>query len=551
MTTPVQNTPAVAQYVPDACSQSIRQRLKDEVNHGLSLYAKPDRKKLWSAAEEQGLKCDPARRDDDRKLSQDFEWAVKVLQADEKTHAAAAAQQSSGSSSQSTAPYFPVHDDHFVELLHKDHPGLRFIWARHAWYQWNIDTRRWAQSPTIILYSMIKNLLRREINDYWKDAKSADDKDRADKARKALRDTLLNDPKKASIERYAQSHEGFVSQLDQWDANDWQLSTQGGVVDFSTQEAWEARPEDHCLLSTMVAPAKGEPKEWMKFLARVTNNDQQLQDYLQRVAGYWLTGSTREHALFYFYGPGGNGKSTFLETVQAIMGDYAAPLPLGTLMEAKSERHPTELADIYAARLVVTTEVAEGTVWDTAKVKYLTGGDKIKARFMHHDFFSYVPKFKIAIAGNNQPILRHVDEGFRRRFHLIPFTVKIDSPDKKFMEKLRPEWAQILNWMIEGTRLWMEQGLNPPDAVTKATADYLESQDRIGQFLAARCTVDLTNPRYEEPIAALWKAWDEWCKQESESPGKKADLISDLVKRGLVRAKGTGGVRVLKGIRLK
>src|SRR5262249_34565131 len=146
--------------------------------------------------------------------------------------------------------------------------------------------------------------------------------------------------------------------------------------------------------------------------------------------GYALTGSTREHALFFLYGPGANGKSVFMNTVAAIVGDYAKTAPVDTFIEATHERHPTDLAGLMGARLVTASETQKGRRWDEAKVKTLTGGDKIAARFMRGDFFEYAPQFKLVISGNHKPSLRNVDEAIRRRFHLVPFTVTIPEQER-------------------------------------------------------------------------------------------------------------------------
>jgi putative DNA primase/helicase len=177
-------------------------------------------------------------------------------------------------------------------------------------------------------------------------------------------------------------------------------------------------------------------------LRRITAGDDRLVSYLQRAFGYALTGNVREHALFFGYGTGANGKGVTLNTLAGILGDYHESAPIETFTASSGDRHPTELADLRGARLVTATETEEGRRWAESRIKMLTGGDRVKARFMRQDFFEYNPQFKLFITGNHKPSLRSVDEAIRRRFHLIPFTVTIppEQRDPDLAEKLKTEW---------------------------------------------------------------------------------------------------------------
>jgi putative DNA primase/helicase len=186
--------------------------------------------------------------------------------------------------------------------------------------------------------------------------------------------------------------------------------------------------------------------------------------YLQRAVGYALTGLTQEHALFFAYGTGANGKSVLLSTAAGLLGDYHKTAPIETFTASNSDRHPTDLASLRGARLVTATETEEGRRWAEARIKQLTGGDTISARFMRQDFFEFAPSFKLFIAGNHKPSLRSVDEAIRRRFHLVPFAVTIPSEerDSDLAEKLKDEWPGILAWLIEGCLEWQTEGLRRP-----------------------------------------------------------------------------------------
>ena len=192
---------------------------------------------------------------------------------------------------------------------------------------------------------------------------------------------------------------------------------------------------------TAVAPAvTSDCPQWLAFLNQATAGDAALVGFIKWWFGYCLTGETREHALLFLYGPGGNGKSVLLNTVADILGSYATTAAMDTFTASHGDRHPTDLAMLRGAQLVMTTETEEGRAWAEARIKALTAGDLITARFMRRDFFTYVPTFKLAISGNHKPTLRNVDDAARRRFNIAPFTNRPARPDKLPPKKLKVEW---------------------------------------------------------------------------------------------------------------
>ena len=215
------------------------------------------------------------------------------------------------------------------------------------------------------------------------------------------------------------------------------------------------------------APAGTPHPLWTKFLDRVTGHNVELQGFLQRYIGYCCTGFTTEHVFVFAYGTGANGKSTFINTIAGILGDYATVADMSTFIASNHERHPTDLAKLRGARLVVAQETQKGRRWDETKIKALTGGDKITARFMRQDFFDFMPTFKLFIGGNHKPRLSNVDEAMRRRLLLVPFTVQIPRGRTRPApaEKLKAEWPAILRWCIEGCLEWQRIGLAPPGVV--------------------------------------------------------------------------------------
>ena len=308
------------------------------------------------------------------------------------------------------------------------------------------------------------------------------------------------------------------------------------------------RPEDYLTKTTAVAPGGACPR-FLQFLEEITAGDAALVSYLQRVFGYALTGDTREHALFFGHGHGGNGKSVLLKTVADILGDYHKTSPIETFTATNGDRHPTDLAGLRGARLVTAIETEEGRRWAESRIKSLTGGDAVSARFMRQDYFEYTPQFKLVIAGNHKPGLRSVDEAIRRRFHLIPFAVTIppEQRDAELPERLKAEWPGILQWMIDGCLEWQRSGLCPPPAVRDATAAYLETEDAIAAWIDDRCERD---PKAWASRAELFSSWTAWAESAGEYAGSMKTFIEKLETRGFHqhrdrRGRGFYGLRIL------
>jgi len=244
---------------------------------------------------------------------------------------------------------------------------------------------------------------------------------------------------------------------EQWDRDPWLLNTPDGTIDLCTGTLRAPDPNDYITKATAVRPDPGWPIPlWLGVVSRMFERagrpDVELIAYMQRVLGYCLTGITDEHVMWFLYGTGANGKSVLLSTIGGILACYHRIAPIETFAASAGDRHPTELAMLRGARLVTATETEEGRRWAEARIKALTGGDTIAARFMRQDFFEYKPQFKIVIAGNHRPGLRSVDEAIRRRFNLVPFATTIPSEerDPELTEKLRNEWPGILAWLIQG-----------------------------------------------------------------------------------------------------
>jgi putative DNA primase/helicase len=368
-----------------------------------------------------------------------------------------------------------------------------------------------------------------------------------DLARKLCREADDADAKTvAAVITLARADRRLAATSDQWDADPWRLGTPAGEIDLRTGKMFTPNPERYITKITAAAPG-GDCLLWHKFLKDVTGGNADLRSFLQRVCGYALTGATSEDALFFFYGTGANGKSVFLKTIAGILDEYHKTAPIETFTVSNSDKHPTDLAMLRGARLVTATETEEGKRWDETKIKALTGGDRIAARFMRQDFFEYVPQFKLLIAGNHRPGIRTVDEAIRRRMNLIPFTVTIpkDKRDPDLADKLKSEWSAILKWMIQGCLAWQRDGLQPPKAVREATDSYLSAEDVLQAFIADCCTC---GPKYDDTLAHLWAGWKDWAIEAGEYVGTKRKFSDRLEDKGFRRSRGTAGSRKHIGI---
>lgn len=333
---------------------------------------------------------------------------------------------------------------------------------------------------------------------------------------------------------YLATHPDIATPVEAFDSDPWALNTPAGIVDLRTGAVRPADPTRLFTRCTAVAPAAGPATRWLTFLHEATEGDTDLVDYLQRLAGYALTGSTREHVLAFFWGPGGNGKGVFLNTLVRLLGSYAGVAAMDTFTASRFDRHPADLASLFGTRLVTAQETQEGRAWDEAKVKSITGGDPVTARLMRENFFTYTPQFKLLFAGNHKPKIHNLDDAMRRRFHLVPFTVTPKVRDVDLPEHLQAEWPQILQWALEGCLAWQRDGLRPPSAVLDATREYFEQEDIIGRWLAERVETGVS--AFTE-TRDLWADWQIWCQEKRERPGSERSFVQTLLAHGVEKAR--------------
>jgi putative DNA primase/helicase len=325
---------------------------------------------------------------------------------------------------------------------------------------------------------------------------------------------------------------------------------EAATFDLRTGLGREPNPLDYITKKTAspCAPAGTPHPLWTAFLDRITDHDTELRRFLQRYIGYCCTGFTTEHVFVFAYGTGANGKSTFINTITKIFGDYATVADMSTFIASNVQQHPTDLAKLRGARLVVAQETQKGRRWDETKIKALTGGDKITARFMRQDFFDFVPTFKLFICGNHKPRLTSVDEAIRRRLLLVPFTVQIPPAERdvSLADKLKEEWPAILRWCLDGCLEWQRTGLSPPAIVRDATEAYFADQDTTKQWLED-CIRD-EGPFAFSRTAELFTSWKQWCENRNMKPGSERSFSESLADRGFVKARNSTGQRGFRGL---
>nr|WP_272870014.1 phage/plasmid primase, P4 family [Neoroseomonas oryzicola] len=408
---------------------------------------------------------------------------------------------------------------HHGQLLHVPEWG--------HWLRW--DGARWARDTTLAVFDLARVICREAARDAGEDAAPK----------------IASAQKVAAVERLARSDRRHAREAWGFDADHWSLNTPAGVVDLRTGKVRDHRRDDLFTKVTATAPA-GDCPRWLEFLHQITQGDEDVIAYLQRWVGYMLTGETREHAFLFVYGPGGNGKGVLLNTVAAMLGDYAATAPMETFMASQHDRHPTDLAGMRGARLVLAQETEAGRVLAEGRIKSLTGGDKISARFMRADFFEFVPAFKLVMVGNHRPVIRNPDDAMRRRLHLLRLTFRPTKPDQELPNRLRAELPGILRWAVEGCMAWQREGLRMPDAVRRATDEYFAEQDLISQWVAERCEAV---PSATTPSSAAFRDWKSWAERRGEFAGSNKTFSADLEKH-FARAKGRDG-NVFRGVRLR
>jgi putative DNA primase/helicase len=407
---------------------------------------------------------------------------------------------------------------------------LRYCHEMDRWYIW--DGARFGEDRAGGIVARAKQTVRA----IYREAAVADDKDE----RKAIvkhGQASEQAARIAAMVNLARSEPGIPVTVDQLDQDPWVLNVRYGVVDLRTGAL---RPHNQHDMLTKLAPVvydnTAECPRFLSFLRRAMDGDEALVTFLQRAIGYSLTGVTVERIILILYGEGKNGKSTLLEVVRAILGDYALRTPTETLLAKREQGIPNDIARLRGMRFVSASEAEEGQRLAEAKIKDLTGGDVISARFMRGEYFDFLPTFKIWLSTNHKPVIRGTDRAIWDRIRLVPFLVRIppDEQDKHLREKLISEAPGILAWAVQGCLDWQREGLTEPAGVSTATEGYRAEMDVLGEFIAECC---VTGDAEQSTAFDLYSAYQKWCEASGEFYVTKTAFGKRLSERGFDNAR--------------
>jgi putative DNA primase/helicase len=441
-----------------------------------------------------------------------------------------------------------AHDDLDGLILNEDGIALAFTKAHRerlrychhvqSWFLWTGSI--WCREETRLAFSWARKICRDRAANL-----NPDDK---------VRNILARASSAAAVERYAQADRAFAVTASTWDQNRWLLGTPNGTVDLRSGALRQADKSDHITKKTAVAPAPpGTPHPiWTVFLDLATGGDDTTKAFLQRFAGYCLTGDVTEEVLAFLYGDGGAGKGTFIGAIAGVMNDYAVSVPIEVFTAGSRLNLEYYRAMMAGARLVTASETEAGAAWAESQIKELTGNETpLPARHPYGKPFNFWPHFKICLVGNHAPRLKAKSKAMERRLRIIPFEHKPLKPDVGLKEKLRGEYPAILRWIIDGCLIWQRDRVGTCAAVETATGSYFAQQDAFGRWLADRCVIASTiNPLSEKPSRLLMD-YLAWLKDNGEQAIPSTEFREMIERTPGLRYATNKGTQWVRGIGLK
>jgi putative DNA primase/helicase len=399
-----------------------------------------------------------------------------------------------------------------MRLVKEKGRDIRYNAAWRKWIVWN--GKYWEMDEGGVLIhekglEMVRNI-------YDELLKTADYRERIDIEKAAMMSESVR-RRKAFVEAAT-----WISALrvktEDLDTNPWLLNVKNGTIDILSGEFREHRQED---LITKIANVEYDPKadcpKWKQFVREIMDYKADIIKFVQTAVGWSMSGDISEQTMFILYGTGANGKSTFLNTIMYLLGDYSLATPTETFMKKSNDSYSNDVARLRGTRFISTTEVEQGRRLSEPLIKKITGNDEMTARFLYGEYFNFKPTFKIFMATNHKPVIKGTDHGIWRRIKLIPFNTRIpeEKQDKHLELKLREETSGILNWLLEGVANWKKEQLKTPKAVSFATDEYRGEMDVIGNFIKERC---VQQKEFTVAIKILYKAYSDWCEQNNEHP---------------------------------
>jgi putative DNA primase/helicase len=410
---------------------------------------------------------------------------------------------------------------------------IRYNAAWKKWVVWN--GKFWEMDEgNVLVHEKGLDMVRNIYDDLLK---TADYRERIDIEKAAMMSESVR-RRKAFVEA-ATWVKALRVKTEELDPNPWLSNVKNGTVDILSGEFKEHKQED---MITKIANVEYDPKAdcpmWKQFVREIMDYKSDIIKFLQTAAGWSLSGDISEQTMFILYGTGANGKSTFLNTIMYLLGDYATATPTETFMKKSGDNYSNDVARLRGTRFVTTTEVEQGRRMSEPLIKKITGNDEMTARFLYGEFFNFKPTFKIFMATNHKPVIKGTDHGIWRRIKLIPFTQRIpeEKQDKHLELKLREEASGILNWLLEGMAVWRQERLKTPKAVLFATDEYRGEMDVIGNFIKEKCD---QKKEMTITIKKLYKAYSDWCEENNEHPVSERFFTLRLKEMGFEQSRNS------------
>ena len=387
---------------------------------------------------------------------------------------------------------------------------IRYNVENKCWVIWN--GVYWKQDNQ----NKIKFFVEKVAEDIKNEALNEEDEKRKKELNKCYNRLMNSSGKEACLKELQHINEIPVCNNDFDKLNNF-LNIKNGVINLRTGELLPHKKELMISKAIDIELVEGKPTAWIKFLNEIFLGDKELISFIKKAVGYTLTGSTREQCLFICLGEGSNGKSVFLDVISNLLGEYSTTAQVESIMVNKNYGGGanTDIARLKGARFVTTSEPNEYSRLNEGLIKQLTGGDKVTARFLYGKEFEFKPEFKLWVATNHKPIIRGTDNGIWRRIMMIPFdaTFTKEQQDKNLLNKLNAELPKILAWALEGCRQWIDEGLEAPGKIQKATSEYKKEMDVLSNFLLENVVEDEGG---SVKASLIYKEYVKWAKENNE-----------------------------------
>ncbi len=439
--------------------------------------------------------------------------------------------------------YSETDDGNALRLIDTYHHTIRYCPQRATWLYWNGHKWAWDESGHV---QELSRTIARTLPNHDKEAQRH-------------RKNSLSRRGIEAMTALARTDQRTSIHLANLDARPYELNTPGGVINLKTGTLNPPNPQSLHTRSTTVTPQADKPHPlWDRFLADTFAGDPDLTIYIQRLLGVSLVGVVLEQLLPFAHGAGANGKTTLAGVIQRIVGvgdqGYSISAPAEMLLATQQQGHPTEIARLSGARLVITSELEDGQRFAEAKIKQLTGKDTITGRFMRQDWFSFTPTHTLWLLANHQPNVRAGGPAFWRRVRMLPFehTVPKEKRIPDLEDRLvNEEGPAILAWLIQGAADYFNHGLAEPASVSAATDAYAADQDTVARFVEERCETGAANAQHlHVRTTTLRAAYENWCKAEGETPVSAKTLTQQLKARYDIQTSRSASSRFYDGIRL-